>query len=292
MPTARKIADIKSNLLHPALTSHFEVKIPIPTGLSEKYLSANGLPGFASGKQGQLDLMCSEATLPGSNIATFDINDNFHGVTEKHGYRRIYDDRIDLTFYVDADNYIPIRYFETWMKYVVGESVTESGGRPGSRSPNYFYRNNYPKNYMCEKGLEVIKFERTGKDGRYTGNQLIYEFVNAFPISVSSIPVSYDSSSLLKCSVSLSYIRYILVPPGPGTDPEHRDVGQSQSVRSGDPSSPFNATPQQLANINSQAFNSNANLGVAPLTTGGVSFPSSQASGNNVSRAFSGVSLL
>jgi hypothetical protein len=68
------------------------------------------------------NLMCSEATLPGSNLATFEINDNFHGVTERHAYRRVYDDRIDLTFYVDADNYIPIKYFETWMKYVVGES--------------------------------------------------------------------------------------------------------------------------------------------------------------------------
>jgi hypothetical protein len=279
MPTVRNIADIKSNLLHPALTSHFEVKIPIPPGLNEKYLSANGLPGFTSGKQDQLNLMCSEATLPGSNLATFEINDNFHGVTEKHGYRRIYDDRIDLTFYVDADNYIPIRYFETWMKYVVGESVSETGNRPGSRSPDYFYRNNYPKDYMCKKGLEVIKFERTGKDDRYTGNQLIYEFVNAFPISVASMPVSYDSSSLLKCSVSLSYIRYILVPPGPGTDPEHRDVGQSQSARSGDPSSPFNATPQQLANINNQSFNPNVNLsGIVPTTTGGVPFDSAGAS--------------
>jgi hypothetical protein len=63
--------------------------------------------------------MCSEATLPGSNLATFEINDNFHGVTERHAYRRVYDDRIDLTFYVDADNYIPIRYFETWMKWIV-----------------------------------------------------------------------------------------------------------------------------------------------------------------------------
>jgi hypothetical protein len=43
MPTSRTIADIKSNLLHPALTSHFEVTIPKPPGLSgtegEKYLS-------------------------------------------------------------------------------------------------------------------------------------------------------------------------------------------------------------------------------------------------------------
>jgi hypothetical protein len=39
MPTVRNIADIKSNLLHPALTSHFEVTIPKPPGLSDgKYL--------------------------------------------------------------------------------------------------------------------------------------------------------------------------------------------------------------------------------------------------------------
>jgi hypothetical protein len=37
-----------------------------------------------------------------------------------------------------------------------------------------------------------------------------YEFINSYPISVASMPVSYDSSSLLKCSVSLSYIRYMI----------------------------------------------------------------------------------
>jgi hypothetical protein len=121
MPTVRNIANIKSNLLHPALTSHFEVKIPIPKGFSDnpRYLTEMVCLDFGGSKQDQLNLMCSEATLPGSNLATFEINDNFHGVTERHAYRRVYDDRIDLTFYVDADNYIPIKYFETWMKYVV-----------------------------------------------------------------------------------------------------------------------------------------------------------------------------
>ena len=38
-----------------------------------------------------------------------------HGVTEKHVHRRIFDDRIDLTFYVDAGLYQPIRFFEEWM---------------------------------------------------------------------------------------------------------------------------------------------------------------------------------
>ena len=131
MPTAKKIADIKLNLLHPALTSHFEVTIPIPDGLKDgKILDANGLPGFNSDRLlGRLQLMCSEATLPGSNLATFEINDNFHGVTERHAYRRVYDDRIDLTFYVDAENYLPIRFFEAWIKYIAGESIASEQRR-------------------------------------------------------------------------------------------------------------------------------------------------------------------
>jgi hypothetical protein len=291
MPTVRNVAKIKSSLLHPALTSHFEVTIPRPPGLTDNYLTANGLPPY-TGLQEQLNLMCSEATLPGSNLATFEINDNFHGVTERHAYRRVYDDRIDLTFYVDAENYIPIRYFETWMKYVAGESVSAGGGMLSSKDPNYFYRVNYPKDYMAT-GLKVTKFERTAKvtanvtptsyevkGDSYTSKTLEYEFINAFPISVSSMPVSYDSSSLLKCSVSLSYIRYILIPPG--TDPAPTGTTSGLPTKAtGDPSSPnFNATPQQLANINTQAFSPNIDLSsvTGNITPGGVPFNSAGAS--------------
>ena len=211
MPTVRKIGEIKSKLLHPALTSHFEVKIPIPNKLDNNFLTPNGLPGFRTGKQDHLNLLCSETILPGSNLATLDINNDHTGVTERHAYRRIYDDRIDFTFYVDADNYLPIKYFELWMKFIVDESkATQSDRGVGAEGSNYFYRIRYPEDYMCQSGLEVIKFERTGKGQVYTGATLKYEFVNAFPISVSSMPVSYEASSLLKCSVSFSYIRYLL----------------------------------------------------------------------------------
>ena len=277
MPTVRNVAKIKSSLLHPALTSHFEVTIPRPPGLTDNYLTANGLPPY-TGLQEQLNLMCSEATLPGSNLATFEINDNFHGVTERHAYRRVYDDRIDLTFYVNADNYMPIRYFEIWMKYISGESVSAGGGMLSSKNSNYFYRVNYPDKYMAT-GLQVIKFERTGdtKNERYISKPLIYEFINSYPISVASMPVSYDSSSLLKCSVSLSYIRYLMIPTG--TDPA--PTATTSSIFTGDPSSPnFTATPQQLAQINTQAYNSNIDLSsvTGNITPGGVPFNSAGAS--------------
>ena len=285
MPQSKNIADIKLNLLNPALTSHFEVTIPKPSGLSNTYLSQNGLPRF---DQGKLNLLCSEAILPGSQLATHSITGDFHGVTQRHAYRRQFDDTIALTFYVDAEDYLPIKYFETWIKYIAGEQIAESDGRPGVESEEYFYRMNYPKDYMCKSGLEVTKFERSsiGDVKGPKAGTMTYKFVDVFPLSVNSMSVSYDASSLLKCTVGFSYVRYFIDrATAPGT--------ASSSAATGDPSSPnFNITPEAQARINSVPFNSNIDLGVAPLTTGGIPLPSAQASGNNVSRAFSGPSLL
>jgi len=213
MPKIRTVGDIKSKLLHPALTSHFEVEIPKPLdvdGKFKKFLEDNRYQDN-SVLGDQLNLMCSEAILPGSNLATLELSSNYTGVTERHAYRRIYDNNIDFTFYVDADKYLPIKYFEIWMKFIVDESVEKQDDKGvGSKDSNYFYRVRYPKEYMCEQGLKVTKFERTGNGKSYTGSTLIYNFVNAFPISVFSMPVSYESSSLLKCTVSFSYIRYYI----------------------------------------------------------------------------------
>ena len=41
-------------------------------------------------------------------------------------------------------------------------------------------------------------------------SNITYEFIGAYPISISSMPVSYEASSLLKCTVSMSYLRYVM----------------------------------------------------------------------------------
>ena len=267
MPTVRNIADIKANLLHPALTSHFEVKIELPPGLTLGYLSENGVKY----DQGKLNLLCSDAILPGSQLATHSITGDFHGATHKHAYRRLFDDRIDLSFYVDAENYLPIRFFEAWIKYIAGEQTTPSGGRPGVASKEYFYRMNYPNLYICNQGFQVIKFERTGNGSSYIGGQMVYNFVDVFPISINSMSVSYDASSLLKCTVAFSYVRYFI------------DRASSSESTSSGTNNNFNITPEAQANLNNQAFNPNINLsGVVPTTTGGVSFNTANASGNAV----------
>ena len=204
MPRNVKVSDVKANLLRPATTSHFEVDIPIPTGISSRW---------DAGKKGKLQLMCSETSLPGSNLATFEINNDRTGVTEKHVHRRIFDDRIDLTFYVDAGLYQPIRFFEDWMAFITNGTFNEDSNNERSVTEamdselidkSYNYRLRYPDDYIKDQGLIVRKFEKDHQ------NILEYEFVRAFPLAINSMPVSYDTSSLLKCTVSMSYIRYVV----------------------------------------------------------------------------------
>jgi hypothetical protein len=198
--TPRKVFanEVKAKLLRPALTSHFLCSFNPPPAVR------NGRAGKHYMDNGEtLSLLCTEASLPGSSIMTNEINDDRTGVTERFGYRRQYDDRSDFTFYVDYGrnngNYNVILFFEEWMRYAIGET---------SQAPdaNYHYRVNFPDGdtgYRTE--MFVTKFERD-----FSGNALEYTFVRAFPISVTSMPVSYDSSQLLKCTVSFTYNRYVI----------------------------------------------------------------------------------
>jgi len=202
MPSAKTIADLKTRFLKPALTSHYEVTIPLPEGIKS---IASALD------QADLNLSCMETSLPGSSLATFEVKNDYTGVTERLAHRRMYDDRIDFTFLVDAEKYFAIRIFEKWMRYIAGEDADrEDGETLTTKGVNYHYRVRYPgtgadtTGYRCTDGLTITKFE---KDMR---NSLIYEFIGAYPISISSMPVSYEASSLLKCTVSMSYLRYVM----------------------------------------------------------------------------------
>jgi hypothetical protein len=193
------VDEIKVNLLKPSLTSYFAVEIPLPNSVDSAELNGQ-LKQILGPDQRKLNLLCTDTSLPGSQLTTMDINNDRTGVTEKHAYRRMFDDRIDFTFYVDADKYLPILYFETWMKGIMNEDEK-------SKNINYNYRAKYPNEYMADQGLKILKFERDYK------LVLTYEFYRAFPLSVASMPVSYSGNDLLKCTVSMSYIRYIQSGP-------------------------------------------------------------------------------
>ena len=199
-PSTKGVSSIKSLLLNPALTSHYQVTVAPPfndDGFS-RFLGDVGASYYPN--QEKLNLSCCEAQLPGSQLATTELLNDFHGVTERHVYRRQFDDRIDLNFYCDAEQYLPVRFFEAWMNY-----ITNTGD--GIEKENYSYRMKFPSKY---KGpLEVTKFEKNIQS-RKKVKPLTYKFVNAFPLAISSMPVTYDSSDLLKCNISFAYSRYYI----------------------------------------------------------------------------------
>ena len=154
-PQRRSLAEIKSKLLNPATTSHFQVNIGTPSrsdGSFNRFLRETGL----NYDQDQLNILCSDASLPGSRLATTELLNDFHGVRERHVYRRLYDDSIQLSFYVDANQYHPIKFFEGWMNYITGE--TSENVLSNVKNPNFSYRMKFPINYRGS--LEITKFEK------------------------------------------------------------------------------------------------------------------------------------
>ena len=188
MATARSIGQIKSALLRPSLTSKFSVEIQSPLGLED----------FNSTTKDEFHMSCSEASLPGSSLNTQEITGDHHGVTERNAYRRMYDDRIDLTFYGEGRNYMQIRYFENWINFIVGENNSEE-----RVSRSYDYKVKFPNEYKSL--MKISKFEKDD------GPLLTYNFIDSYPISINSMPLSYSSTDLLKCTVSMTYLRYIII---------------------------------------------------------------------------------
>jgi len=151
------------------------------------------------GRKGSL--LCFEASLPSSSLATTEIKNDFIGIPQEFAHTRLYTD-IDFSFYIDYD-YKNLRIFEGWIDYIAGGS--ESMDNMKEENGNYYRRMRYPDDYKTQT-MFISKFERDN------GPQLDYQFFNAFPKLITSIPLSYGGASILKVNVSFNYDRYIINP--------------------------------------------------------------------------------
>lgn len=252
------VSKIKANLLRPALTSHFRCSF-IPPESVRNFLVPRGNSGVGrksisfNTSQELIELSCSDASLPGSSLSTHEVNNDYTGVTERYAYRRLYDDKADFTFYVDRD-YTIIYFFENWISYVVGED--DIGAQRSKR--NYSYRMNYPKNYIADL-LSISKFERdfdmgqeeakgilSNPSNKSGGSSLTYQFINAYPTSIASMPVSYESSQLLKCTVSFSYSRYVI--GFQESEEKQKKEPAAPQTANGNPDIPTRPSPETIPN--------------------------------------------
>jgi hypothetical protein len=194
----KKITEYITKIGRVAQTSHYQVNF---SGLKPDlmdYLNKKGVDkNFITREVG---IRCSSASLPGSSLATLNIDGNYMGVQERMAHSRIYT-QMDLEFYVDRD-YKMIRFFDCWMDYIAGGKSLRD-----KRQDNYYYRMTYPRGvegkggYKCDT-IDIYKFERD------QGPELQYTFYGMFPVNLSSLPVQYGNSDTLKMNVTFSYERY------------------------------------------------------------------------------------
>jgi len=166
--------------LKPSVTNHLT------------FMGIGNVRDFISRKSG---ILCSEASLPASAFTTGEVKGDFMGVPQEFAHTRIYTD-IDFTFYID-ENYTNLRIFEGWMDYIA------SGAGVGENQKGFYRRVQYPDSYKCDT-MYITKFEKNYR------RRLDYQFINAFPKSITSIPVSYGTAEILKVTVSFNYDRYIM----------------------------------------------------------------------------------
>tara|TARA_R100000008_G_scaffold69076_1_gene46387 strand:+ start:28 stop:711 length:684 start_codon:yes stop_codon:yes gene_type:complete len=196
-PQNLTVSKIKARLLNVAQSSQYRLTLTVPQEVRNK-LSLN------SQDYDNIDLLCCEASLPGSTLTTHEVNNDYHGVTEKMAYRRMYDETLGLTFYVDR-NYKVVDLIETWMDYISGIN-----NKTTYKDPYVSYRMAYPKTY--KNNIFLTKFEKDhfNRQSEIPKTTLNYTFVQAFPLSLTATPISYEDSQVLKCSVSFNFIRYVM----------------------------------------------------------------------------------
>ena len=195
-PTKLSVSKIKSRLLNVSQSSLYRLTLSVPPAV-------RNVLNFENLDYDNISLLCCEAALPGSSLTTHEVNNDYHGVTEKMAYRRMYDEAIGLTFYVDR-NYKVVELIETWMDYITG-----MGDKDQYKKGYVGYRMAYPQSY--KNNIYLTKFERDqfSRESQLIRTTLDYTFVQAFPIALTAMPVSYEGSDALKCSVSFNFIRYV-----------------------------------------------------------------------------------
>jgi hypothetical protein len=211
-----------------SVTSQFKVSLNFATSGGEdsleNWLSRAGLLTNAE-EIATYDFLCSSASLPGVQFSSYDEVGSRQGVIEKFPIARNHSP-FELDFYVDSQ-YRMIRLFEEWVNYVnpiysySGEILPDVKGTSYGRAKNRpdFYRMRYPNQY--KRIISVTKFERdflqdpTKSSGRSGSNfreqtTLTYRMIDAFPINISPIPVTYEGSVITKSRVNFSYSRYVI----------------------------------------------------------------------------------
>ena len=190
-----------------------------------EYLTNCGLFVDTNSTSQKYDFLCSQASLPGSNFNISEELGSRQGMTERFASRRIYNE-FNLTFYID-DDYNVLRMFEEYMNFINPVYNEKNGRYDGAESSqldsyqerNTYSRFRYPDDYR--RRISITKFERDFLQNPNDENNtfknmplLTYRFIDAFPVDINQVPMTYGGSTFLEVTVVFTYLRHTIEKHG------------------------------------------------------------------------------
>ena len=165
----------------------FEVQIPnLPTAATDSTPKAD----WGTDVQENFSILCKAANLPASNIASIDVP--FRGRTLKvAGDRTI--DNWTVTIINDED-FRMRNAFEAWMN-----AIARLSNNTGATNPDSYMVD--AEVHQLGRGYSGNKHSKKNSDT--AGDTKVtplksYKFIDIFPVAVSSIDLSYDSSDTIE----------------------------------------------------------------------------------------------
>jgi hypothetical protein len=143
------------------------------------------LPPIAgAGIQGNdLNILCKQASLPGKQILSEDVNYGLYRQKVAYGYAV---DDVSLTFHMTND-YAVKKYFEAWAKLAVNTG-----------SDNYLTQIGYKTDYANDVTIEML--DKETEETVYT-----CKLYDAYPTTLNTIEISNELDGLVEFNVQLSY---------------------------------------------------------------------------------------
>ena len=188
MPTLRTLSKFQSKLQGGgARPNLFEVSIP---NLPDAAKNSTPAATWGSEEQEDFTIMCKGAQLPASTIGSIDVP--YRGrILKVAGDRTIENWSITV---INDENFNIRNAMEAWMN-----SIARLSNNTGAVNPDSYMTDAYV--YQLGRGYSSGRQSTTNSttaDGEKVTPLKSYKFIDIFPVSVSSIDLSYDSSDTIE----------------------------------------------------------------------------------------------
>ena len=188
MSTLRTLSKFQSKLQGGgARPNLFEVSIP---NLPDAAKNSTPAATWGSEEQEDFTIMCKGAQLPASTIASIDVP--FRGrILKVAGDRTIENWSVTV---INDENFNIRNAMEAWMN-----AIARLSNNTGAVNPDSYMTDAYV--YQLGRGYSSGRNSTTNSttaDGEKVTPLKSYKFLDIFPVSVSSIDLSYDSSDTIE----------------------------------------------------------------------------------------------